>query len=145
MKKYCLIVLSIMTMGCVNKPSELDCNDINSIKASIKQQYEADQVELVPKVLKEEIYFDEISIVSLQVFYPTTKALDFKKLSFDDYLTLDNYEERQKSLKSEGKYILNLLLNQCDMKNFDEVHIKFGNEHNDSFDKMYGIPVVYKI
>ena len=33
----------------------------------------------------------------------------------------------------------------AEMQNFDEVHIKFGNEHNDSFDKMYGILIIYKL
>ena len=141
--KYFLIVLSIMIVGCVGKPPNLDCDNIDSIKATIKQLYAADRIEISSRVIKEEVYFDEIRSVYVTLYNATTEILDFKSLPLNKYQRFENYEEIENGLKEEGVAIFNMIKRNCSLNNFNEVIVVFGKRGDDD-PLLYDFIVHYK-
>ena len=133
-----------MIIGCVSKPPKLDCNDIDLIKASIKRQYEADQVEITSKVIMEELYFEEIRSIYITLYNATTETLDFKSLPTKRYQRFQNYEEIENDLKKEGERIFNLFKKNCSMNDFNEVIVVFGKRGDDD-PLLYDFIVHYKL
>lgn len=132
-----------MSIGC-SSPPKLVCHEIDIIKNTIKNNYSADEVEITSRVFKEEIYFDKIKSVYVTVYNATTETLDFKSLPIDKYERFENYQEIEDGLENEGKRILDLIRENCDLENFNEVIVVFGKRgKNDPL--LYDFIVHYKI
>lgn len=144
MKKYCLIILSIIIVGCVSKPPKLECDNIDSIKATIKQLYAADRIEITSTVIKEEVYFDEIRSIYVTLYNATIEILDFKSLPSNEYQRFENYEEIENGLKEEGAGIFNLIKKNCSLNDFTEVTVTFGKRGDDD-PLLYDFIVHYKL
>ncbi len=133
-----------MITGCVSNPPKLDCNNIDLIKSSIKRQYQADHVIITSKIIKEELYFDEIRSIYITLYNASTETLDFKSLPTNRYQRFENYEEIENGLKKEGKTIFNLIMKNCSLNDFNEVIVVFGKRGDDD-PLLYDFIVHYKL
>jgi len=131
MKKTVLILLcSTLIVGCMaslkNKQGELKCSvPIDTIKAEIRDIYNADSVKIYSKRLKEEIYFTEITCPVVLVYNATTDVLDFKTLPTTHYQRFDNFEQIENELKQEGFIVAQNIIKKCNMKGFNDLIIEF--------------------
>lgn len=131
MKKIVLIILcSTIIIGIIaslnDKPIELIFSvPIDTIKSEIRDRYNADSVIIYSKRIKEEIYFQEIICPVVLVYNATTDVLDFKSLPTTDYQRIDNFEQIENGLRQEGLFAAQTIIENCDMKEFNDLIIEF--------------------
>ena len=113
-------------MASSNKLGTLCCSeDIDTIKAEIRNIYKADSVIIYTKKIKEEIYFPEIHCPVVLIYNATTNILDFKSLPTSHYQRFENFEQIENELKQEGLPIAHDLIEKCDMSDFNDFIIEF--------------------
>ena len=109
-----------------NELGTLCCSeDIDTIKAEIKNIYKADSVRIYTKKLKEEIYFPEMRCPVVLIYNATTNVLDFKTLPISHYQRFENFEQVDNELIQEGLPIAQALIQKCDMSDFNNLIIEF--------------------
>jgi len=138
MKRTILVLVFglIFIIGCMsssNSKSELLCcsEDIDSIKAEIKNTYKADSVVLYTKKINEEIYFSEINCPVILIYNATTNVLDFKTLPTSYYQRFEDFEQIENELKKEGIPTALGLIKRCNMSEFNDLIIEFIKKGDD--------------
>ena len=124
----CVIFLASCSKG---KPVDLKCMSIKKIENLALEMYNADEIIIESKWLKEEIYFKGLSCFYITIVNGKTQALNFKELPADKYRRFDNYEEIENQLKQEGLPIVNKIKSECDLKKFDQIVVVFAKEKSD--------------
>ena len=116
----CVLVTIIFLYKQWKKP-KLQCNEV--FVKEIKTKYNADSILLIPTVFQEEIYFEELRSITVAIFNPTTRSLDFKK--YKEPEEFDNYEKVYDELQIEGEKISKIVYKNCSCEGFNNIMIVF--------------------
>ena len=126
-------VLIFVSMACSSKRVEaISCaEDIEAIKDSIKNMYNADSVLIFTKRLSEEIYFPELYFPIVIIYNATTNTLDFKTLPTSHYQGFESSLKINDELELEALPIAQDLIKKCDMSKFNDFIIEFHKLDNE--------------
>lgn len=123
-----LVLFSLFPLSCVTTPAESDCANLDVILLTIQEKYYPDSIEVRHKILKEEIYFPKVNVLSITLINPSFEFLDFQEFTLGH--RFENYEQLDSLIGDEFLPEVNLLIQNCEMRNTEEIMLTIGSLNN---------------
>jgi hypothetical protein len=139
---FSLMIFLLLQIGCT-RIKKLNCNiDIEILKENIKYEMNADIVQVYTQTHRVEWWLREIRCPVIIIENATTKTLDFKTLSVDEYQLDDDGYDLDQGLRIDGYVIAKQIIESCDMTGYNDFMIEFIKK-NDLGEPMYSFKYHY--
>lgn len=110
---------------------------VRRIVESAEFQFNPDSYSVEYRTLKEESYFEELSVLVLKVVNASTTSLDFKSLPDNVYKRFNDFSRVEQDLKEEAAPMAKMVLSECELDEIDEIIIEFVKYGESSSEPMY--------
>lgn len=122
---FLLAAFMLLQIGRTRVKKLKCCEDIEILKENIKSVTNADTVIIYTKRLREEIFFPIIRSPVIIIENATTNTLDFKTLPIDKHKDFGSSLQVNDMLQSEAEYIAKMVVQNCNMKSYNDLIIEF--------------------
>lgn len=119
-------------MSCIKiKPIAYECANLDELETFILDLFDADRIVFEGVYLKEEIYFQPVKSFNVGIIGGVTETLNFKELSNDKYNRIENYVQIESELSKEAIPVVERIISQCEMSEFDQIAVIFSKQKHD--------------